>query len=72
MEGNKEYHVVYHLGGGIEAVEIVLANTEKEAACNIDAEGVKEFIGENDKFFKFKMEDVKMISVKEQKNTINS
>lgn len=72
MEGSKKYRVVYHLGGDVEAVNIVQANTEKEAACNINAAGLKEFIGESEKYFKFNMEDVKMISVKEYKNPIDS
>lgn len=63
----KNYRVVYHLGQGVEAVQIVEAESHKEAACGLDKEEMKDFLGENDTFFQFRMEEVKMVSVKEEK-----
>lgn len=69
MAAQKQYRVIYHLGGGVEAVDIVQADTAKEAACNLDCGETKTFTGENDVFFKFQMEAVKMISVEEYDET---
>ncbi|AQQ52167.1 hypothetical protein [Planococcus lenghuensis] len=63
MATEKQYRVIYHLGGEVKAVDLVKADTAKEAACNLDCGETKTFIGENNVFYKFRMEDVKMISV---------
>lgn len=66
MAENKNYRVIYHLGQGVEAVQIVAAKSPKEAASGLDNEEMKDFLGENDTFFQFRMEEVKMVSVKEE------
>lgn len=62
---NKRFRVIYHLGQGVEAVKIVEAESKKEAASGLDKEELKDFIGENDTYFQFHLEDVKMVSVQE-------
>ncbi|RNF38115.1 hypothetical protein [Planococcus salinus] len=66
---NKNHRVVYHLGGGVEAVAIVEAESKKEAATGLDKNEIIEFIGENETYFQFKLEDVKMVSVEEIEDT---
>lgn len=61
----KKYRVVFHLGQGVEAVQIIEAESPKEAATILDKEGLKEFHGENGTYFQFRLEDVKMVSVQE-------
>lgn len=41
------------------------AESKKEAASGLDKEELKEFIGENDTYYQFKLEEVKMVSVQE-------
>lgn len=67
MAEKKSYRVIYHLGQGVEAVGIVEAESPKEAACGLDKKEMKEFLGENDTYFQFRMEEVKMVSVEEEK-----
>ncbi|RLQ91480.1 hypothetical protein [Planomicrobium sp. Y74] len=66
MAETKNYRVIYHLGQGVEAVQIVEAGSPKEAACGLDKKEMKDFLGENDTHFQFRMEEVKMVSVKEE------
>lgn len=61
----KKYRVVFHLGQGVEAVQIIEAGSHKEAATILDKVELKEFIGENDTYYQFKLEEVKMVSVQE-------
>lgn len=61
----RKYRVVYHLGQGVEAAQIVEAGSHKEASTILDKEGLKEFLGENETYYQFKLEEVKMISVQE-------
>jgi hypothetical protein len=61
----KNYRVVYHLGEGVEAAQIIEAGSHKEASTILDKDGLKEFLGENETYFQFKLEEVKMISVHE-------
>ncbi|MGM0897966.1 MAG: hypothetical protein ACQEV0_08700 [Bacillota bacterium] len=63
MEATKKFRVVYHFGGGVEAVSTVEAGSQKEAVSGLDADDFREFIGDNDTYYQFKMSEVKMVSV---------
>lgn len=65
MSETKNYRVVYHFGGGAEASIVVEAGSQKEAVSGINTEDIREFIGENDTYFQFRMSEVKMVSVSE-------
>ncbi|WP_088008950.1 hypothetical protein [Indiicoccus explosivorum] len=67
MEEPKKYKVIYHLGDGMEAVEITEAHSTKEAAADLESDDTIAFTGENGVFYKFSLTDVKMISVDEYK-----
>lgn len=68
MEAAKKFRVVYHFGGGVEAVSTVEADTPKQAVSGLDADDFREFVGDNDTYYQFKMDEVKMVSVAEVKD----
>lgn len=65
MEPTKKFRVVYHFGAGVEAISTVEANTPKQAVSGLDADDFREFIGDHNTYYQFKMSEVKMVSVTE-------
>ncbi|MFP3359679.1 hypothetical protein R0K17_20345 [Planococcus sp. SIMBA_143] len=53
------------MGAGVEAVSTVEADPPKQAVSGLDADAFREFIGDNDTYYQFKMDEAKMVSATE-------
>lgn len=69
MTQEKEYLVTYHLGNGVEAKQLLMNTEANLAAMELGNPVVKSFSGVEDIFYRFKLSEVKMITLKENKKT---
>lgn len=67
MSGTKTFLVKYYLGEGIVAEELVNALNPKEAYSNYAPGTSIRLTGREDAFYVFNSNDIKMVSVHEQK-----